>query len=265
MQHENKTSEEILEASKGNEFLEFMKTGLWAVFLAVLIRTFLYEPFNIPSGSMKPTLLVGDYIFVSKKSYGYSRYSFPFSLPVTDNRIWGSEKPKRGDVVVFRLPSNTSIDYIKRVVGLPGDRVQVMNGRLYINGNLIERRFIRREKTVDRFGQEAELSLYEETLPGGKTHLIYEAGDNGPLDNTAEYVVPAGHYFFMGDNRDNSQDSRVGDKVGFVPLRNMVGRADRIFFSTDGTSGLVEFWSWFSATRFDRIFDKIESDTTPKK
>ncbi len=258
-----KAEEEILEGSKGNEFNEILRTAMWAVAFALVIRTLFFEPFNIPSGSMKPTLLIGDYIFVSKPSYGYSRYSFPFSPAFIKGRVWGDKLPQRGDVAVFRLPSNPSIDYIKRVVALPGERVQMIEGRLYINGVRTEREFIRRETDIEHGGVHVEMLLYRETLPGGTTHMIYEEGDNGPLDNTAEFVVPEGHYFAMGDNRDNSQDSRVTTHVGSIPLENMIGRATRIFFSTDGTASLIEFWKWPFSTRFSRLFDKIEADTTP--
>lgn len=239
------------------EWAEFFKTAMIAVILALLIRTFLFEPFNIPSGSMKPTLEVGDYLFVSKPAYGYSRYSFPFGLAPIEGRIWaGDKEPRRGDVIVFKLPSNPSIDYIKRVVGLPGDTVQVINGELYIN-----RRKVPREplgyKQIEENGRTITMMEYIETLPGGAMHLIYEEGNDLPLDNTEEYTVPGGHYFAMGDNRDNSQDSRVNNLVGFIPLENIVGRASFIFFSTNGYANLAEVWKWPWTIRYERLFQPV--------
>lgn len=238
------------------EWGEFFKTALWAVLLALVIRTFLYEPFNIPSGSMMPTLEIGDYLFVYKPSYGYSRYSFPFGLAPIEGRVM-SELPRRGDVIVFKLPTNPSIDYIKRIVGLPGDRIQVIDGRLYINGDLVPREPVGLRKISER-GMAPTMMTYIETLPGGVMHEIYEESDDRPLDNTPEYLVPDGHYFCMGDNRDNSQDSRVQTLVGFVPLENIVGRADFIFFSFDGSrASMGKPWSWFSAIRYSRLFSRI--------
>lgn len=241
------------------EMGEFTKTALIAVFLAVLIRTFLYEPFNIPSGSMMPTLEIGDYLFVYKPEYGYSRHSFPFSLAPIDGRIW-EQPPQRGDVIVFKLPTNTSIDYIKRLVGLPGDRIQVREGRLYINGDLIPRELLGKRIVHDKLRGDVEMTEYTETLPGGVQHLIYEEADDRPLDDTVVFTVPPGHYFFMGDNRDNSQDSRVTSMVGFVPFENLVGKADFVFFSTNGYAGLLEFWKWPWTMRYERFFVDIGPD-----
>lgn len=239
------------------ELSEFFRTALIAVLLALLIRTFLYEPFNIPSGSMKPTLLVGDYLFVNKPAYGYSRYSFPFGLAPLRGRVWDAE-PRRGDVIVFKLPSETRIDYIKRVIGLPGDTVQVRGGRLYINGELVEREAVGIKKIEGEDGEDQPLTEYIETLPGGTVHSIYEESDSEILDDTPLYTVPEGHYFMMGDNRDNSQDSRVTQMVGFVPHENIVGRADFIFFSTDGSAGMFEIWKWPFALRYGRFFTDID-------
>jgi signal peptidase I len=225
--------------------------------IALLIRSFLFEPFNIPSSSMKPTLLIGDYLFVNKPAYGYSRYSFPFGIAPIEGRVWG-ELPQRGDVVVFALPTQTGIDYIKRIIGLPGDKIQVTKGRLYINGKMLERAFVGIKRVSNGDGRDIELNEYIQTLPEGTTFHIYEETDNEMLDNTVEYTVPEDHYFVMGDNRDYSQDSRVTSKVGPVPLVNIIGRADFLFFSSNGTSRLFEFWKWPWAIRYDRFFMDID-------
>ncbi len=236
---------------------DLLKTAFFALLLALVIRTFLFEPFNIPSGSMVPNLLVGDYLFVSKYSYGYSKHSFPLSLGGFEGRIASDNLPQRGDVAVFKLPLNTSIDYIKRVIGLPGDTLQVINGHLYINKKSVPREMIGFKEYKDDFGRTFEAVEYTETLPNDVIHLIQELGDNHPLDNTEEFTIPAGHYFMMGDNRDNSQDSRVMDHVGFVPLENFVGHARFIFFSTKGTARIYEIWKWPFTIRYDRLFQKI--------
>ena len=239
------------------EAAEFFKTALIAVIIALIIRTFLFEPFNIPSGSMKPTLLVGDYLFVNKPAYGYSRFSFPFGIAPLEGRVWDKE-PQRGDVLVFKLPTNTSVDYIKRVVGLPGDTVRLRRGQLYINGIRVEREAVGMRELENADGSHVAVMEYIETLPGGAIHSIYEESDNMPLDNSELYVVPEGHYFMMGDNRDHSQDSRVTLSVGPVPYENIVGRADFLFFSTNGSAGIFEFWKWPSSIRFERIFSDID-------
>lgn len=235
---------------------EFFKTAVMAILLAIFIRTFFFEPFNIPSGSMLPTLQIGDYLFVSKTSYGYSRHSFPLGLADFKGRIM-DEEPKRGDIIVFKLPTDPSIDYIKRLVGMPGEHIQVKGGRLYINGDMVEREEVGLRRIAAPEGGYDTMMEYIETLPGGILHTIYEESDNGPLDNTAEYVVPEGHYFMMGDNRDNSQDSRVKELVGFVPYDNLVGRADILFFSLDDTASIFKPWTWFTAIRYGRIFDTL--------
>ncbi len=235
---------------------ELAKTTVIAVLLAMLIRTFLFEPFNIPSGSMIPNLLVGDYLFVSKYSYGYSAHSFPFGLAKFEGRINGT-KPKQGDVIVFKLPTDTSIDYIKRVIGMPGDTVQVINGRVYVNDKRLDRKLVEMSEYDNGQGSPVEVTEYKETLPNGVVHTIFEEGDDMPLDNTEKYTVPEDHYFMMGDNRDNSRDSRVLDLVGYVPYDNLVGRAEIIFFSTNGSANIVQFWKWPWTIRYDRLLKRI--------
>ena len=206
---------------------------------------------------MKPTLLVGDYLFVNKPAYGYSRYSFPFGIAPIDQRIWAKE-PKRGDVIVFALPTNTGIDYIKRIVALPGDTVIVNRGRLFINDKLVPREYVRDIEIDVKNGNSQKLTEYIETLPGGIEHSIYEVSDHAALDNTDLYTIPEGHYFVMGDNRDNSQDSRVASRVGPVPFENIVGRADFLFFSTNSFARIFEFWKWPWSVRYDRLFMDID-------
>jgi len=237
-------------------WLDTLKTVVVAVAIAMIIRTVAYEPFNIPSGSMKPTLLVGDYLFVSKFSYGYSRFSLPLGMPLFSGRILFSE-PERGDVAVFRKPTDDSVDYIKRIVGLPGDRLQMKRGILHINGKAVKRE--RAGEFVDGgrlAGYYRRIPRYIETLPNGRKHLIAEETDSGPMDDTDVYTVPEGHYFGMGDNRDHSQDSRFLNDVGFIPRQNLVGRAEFKFFSVDGAAW--KFWEWGSALRLDRFFESIE-------
>jgi signal peptidase I len=236
--------------------VDTVKTVVYAVLIALFVRTVAYEPFNIPSGSMVPTLLVGDYLFVSKFSYGYSRYSLPFGLPLFSGRIF-FRPPERGDVAVFKLPTDNSTDYIKRIIGLPGDHIQMKAGNLYINDQLVPRKRIQDYLYQEGTGTVVPLAQYIETLPNGRQHLIIKMGDNGPLDNTQVYDVPPGDYFMMGDNRDNSQDSRVLSAVGYVPAENLIGRAEFIFFSTDGSARLWEIWKWPFAIRYSRLFHGV--------
>ena len=243
--------------SSSSGILDTLKTLLIAGLIALGFRSLVAEPFNIPSGSMIPSLLVGDYLFVTKYSYGYSRYSFPFGLAPIDGRLFGGDStPQRGQVAVFRLPSDTSVDYIKRVIGVPGDRIQVRQGVLHINGQPVERRLVGNGRQGASGGGQMT-ALYQETLPGGLTHLIQEISDRQTFDNTHEYVVPAGHYFMMGDNRDNSRDSR-SSSVGFVPLENFIGEARFLFFSHDSSAYIWELWKWPSAIRFERLGNTIE-------
>jgi signal peptidase I len=251
---------------------ETVRTIIYAVVIAFAVRTFAYEPFNIPSGSMEPTLLVGDYLFVSKYSYGYSRYSLPFGPPIFSGRIL-ARQPQRGDVVVFKQPANPSTDFIKRLVGLPGDRIQVIGGTLYINEIAAKRSYI--GKYIDpENGGRTERQQYEEVLPDGVKHSILLSGaepavtrrdcaenkfsNSGQAENTCVFVIPSGTYFMMGDNRDNSLDSRMQDSgVGFVPAENLVGRAEFLFFSTDGSAAWWEVWKWPFAIRYGRLFTAI--------
>ena len=245
----------VIAHSRSKGFWETARTLVYAVAIALAVRTFLFEPFNIPSGSMKPTLLVGDYLFVSKFAYGYSKHSLPFSLPLFEGRIW-EELPERGDVAVFKLPSDNRTDYIKRIIGLPGDKLQVRDGLLYLNGEPASR--VRLEDFYDDDGtSNGPLVRYRETLRGGPTYTVLDIMSHGSLDNTRVYEVPAGHVFAMGDNRDNSLDSRV-DNVGYIPIENLIGRAEIIFFSTNGEARLWEIWNWPVAIRFLRLFRLIE-------
>ncbi len=247
---------------------ETVKTILIAVLIALVVRTFAYEPFNIPSGSMKSTLLIGDYLFVSKYAYGYSRYSFdlfgwdlvPPSLGAEKDRVLFDE-PERGDVVVFKLPRDNQTDYIKRIVGLPGDRIQVKGGVLIINGEAVKRERVGDFVETNAYGTSHRVARFMETLPNGRRYQTLDIDFQGSHDNTDVYVVPEGHYFAMGDNRDNSLDSRVDANhggVGFIPAENLVGRAEIIFFSTNGDARIWELWKWPTATRFSRIFDSVE-------
>ena len=243
-----------MQKKKTGGLLDTLKTVFWAIVIALMVRTFAFEPFNIPSGSMIPSLLVGDYLFVSKFSYGYSKHSMPFSLPIIPGRVFESE-PERGDVVVFKLPSDTSQDYIKRVIGLPGDTIQVKEGRLYINNKMIERERIEDYILTDGGGRSAAVPQYIETLPNGRVHRILEMfGDQGPSDNTEAFTVPDGHFFMMGDNRDNSADSRAfPSRFRFVPIENLVGRAEFLFYSKDSSQPVYDLGS----IRFDRLFQGV--------
>lgn len=243
------------DSSKSGGWREALRTLVYALLIAFAVRTLLFEPFNIPSGSMKPTLLVGDYLFVSKYSYGYSRYSLPFGPPLFSGRIF-ARMPERGDVAVFKLPSDNRTDYIKRIVGLPGDRIQVVRGRLHINGAEVPRTPLDPFRDEGGGGRTVEIPMFEEVLPNGVSHRILEMTDTGMLDETGVYEVPAGHVFAMGDNRDNSLDSRVRD-VGFIPLDNLIGRAEIIFFSIGGDTSFWQVWRWPFHIRFERLLRPI--------
>ena len=239
---------------KPEDKFEFIKTIVIAGALALGFRSLLFEPFNIPSGSMIPTLLVGDYLFVSKYSYGYSRYSFPFGMAPFDGRIFET-RPERGDVAVFRQPQNETVAFIKRIVGLPGDRIQVVNGVLRINDVAVNRDRKGFATASDGYNV-IRFAVYQEILPNGKSYLIQERSDDDLLDNTNVFLVPEGHYFMIGDNRDNSRDSRT-TSVGMVPAENLIGRAERLFFSHNSSANLWEVWKWPFAIRYGRLGDGI--------
>ncbi|MGO4114353.1 signal peptidase I [Rhizobium ruizarguesonis] len=241
--------------TKPNALWENIKVIIQALILAMVIRTVLFQPFTIPSGSMMPTLLVGDYIFVNKFAYGYSKYSLPFSPDVFSGRLFGAD-PKRGDIVVFRFPPNPEVDYIKRCIGLPGDHIQVTDGVLYVNGKPVPKVADGSFTSDYKLDPGADVPVFRETLDNGKT---YDTLDQSPVsrgDNTREFIVPEGHYFMMGDNRDNSLDSRFD--VGFVPAENLVGRASVIFFSLGNDTSFREIWKWPTNMRWDRLFKVVE-------
>lgn len=245
----------MLEENKKDGWGETIKTIIYAVLIAVVIRSFLFEPFRIPSGSMYPTLEVGDYLFVSKYTYGYSRYSFPGGIIPFKGRIW-DDMPKRGDIVVFKFPVDNKTDFIKRVIGLPGDTIEVKRGRLYINDKMVEREEVG-GYTVDEFVIRPEnYTEYTETLPEGFKHNILEVSDYEPqVDNTTKVTVPEGHIFVMGDNRDRSDDSRVS--VGFVPVENLVGKARFLFFSHNDKGAWYKPWTWPKMIRWSKIFNTL--------
>jgi signal peptidase I len=244
-----------VKSKKSGGLGETISVIIQAVLLALVIRTLLFQPFSIPSGSMRPTLLEGDYLFVTKWAYGYSRHSLPFSPDLFEGRIWDAS-PERGDVVVFKFPPDPSIDYIKRVIGLPGDRIQVRDGVLHINGEPVRRELVGTVDDIDITEVRGPVEIWRETLPNGVSFNTLDLTKNGVGDNTREFVVPEGHYFMMGDNRDNSTDSRFN--VGFVPHENLVGRANIIFFSISGGASPLEIWRWPGELRLSRIFTWVK-------
>ena len=238
-----------------NKILDNIKTILYALILALIIRSFLFQPFYIPSSSMEPNLLIGDRLFVSKYSYGYSRHSLPFSPKIYNKRIMG-KIPERGDVIVFKTPADNRTDYIKRLIGLPGDTVQIIDKDLYINDKKLNKKKI--ETLNINCGNEVlDASLFEETLPNGKKYLAAYRND-GTMMNTDKFFVPENNYFFMGDNRDCSKDSRFLSSVGYVNHTNIVGKARLIFISNDQRQGSIfKFWNWDKSIRIERFFKKI--------
>ncbi|MBQ8558064.1 MAG: signal peptidase I [Alphaproteobacteria bacterium] len=256
-----KKENQIIKPKKKKSFWGEVIGILIAILIALGIRSFVFEPYNIPSGSMFPTLLVGDYLVITKHDYGYSRYSFPFSLPIIpDGKRVFPKTPKQGDVVIFRMTPDmnpqiaTPIDYIKRVIALPGDTVQMLNGVLYINDKPVQRRFAGYKKMKTQHRGEQTYTQYTETLPNGFYHDIWEITDHAPLDNTPKVTVPAGHVFMMGDNRDDSLDSRY---FGPVSMDKLEGKARLIFYSTNGNGNFWEFWRWNEFIRKNRVFTLI--------
>ncbi len=239
-----------------NFFIENIKTLFYALIIAIIIRSLLIQPFYIPSSSMEPNLLVGDRLFVTKYSYGYSKHSFPFSPPIFKGRII-SKKPKRGDIVVFKTPADNRTDYIKRLIGLPGDRVQFIESNLYINNSEIIKSRISKSDKIYCGKKDIDVFTFEELLPNGKKHnTVYLK--NYSFQNSDLFIIPEDHYFFLGDNRDCSKDSRFLTSVGYVHKDNLIGKAQFIFFSSDRSIGSIfSFWKWNKSIRFNRFFKKI--------
>jgi len=257
------TSKKAKKAKKGsggdNEFVEIVKTIVFALLIALVLRVFLFQPFTIPSASMEPNLYEGDYIVVTKWSYGYSRHSIPGSPGLFNGRIL-EQTPQRGDIVVFKLPTDNKTDYIKRLIGLPGDRIQMINNRLYLNGEIVPDVVLGQTEEADAYGPRPVTRL-SETLPGRRAFTVNDFGPGFPLDNTEVFTVPAGHYFMMGDNRDNSVDSREHPErggVGLVPAENLIGKAQIILFSWSPGASLWDPVSWFTKLRPSRFFTVLD-------
>ena len=243
-----------------DELVEIIKTVVYALLIALFLRVLFFQPYTIPSASMEPNLYEGDYIIVSKWTYGYSRHSIPFSPPLFTGRIL-EKQAHRGDIVVFKLPRDHKVDYIKRVIGLPGDRIQMKQGLLYLNDKQIPREPLPSVKEDIGEGYVRDVARYRETLPGGKTYVTDDFGADGDLDNTDVYLVPAGHYFMMGDNRDNSLDSRVAPEaggVGYVPAENLVGRAQIILLSWSPGASIFKPWTWVLNARPSRFVHSLK-------
>ncbi len=237
-------------------FTENIKTLFYALIIAVIIRSLFIQPFYIPSSSMEPNLLVGDRLFVTKFSYGYSKHSFPFSPAIFNGRIFESI-PERGDIVVFKTPTDNRTDYIKRLIGLPGDQIQFIDSNLYLNNNEILKSRISQNEVIFCGDKKIEVFSFEELLPNGKKYLSVYLKDY-TYQNSDVFIVPNDHYFFLGDNRDCSKDSRFLTSVGYVHKDNLVGKAQFIFFSTDRSIGSIfSFWKWNDSIRFNRFFKKI--------
>ena len=237
-------------------FVENIKTLIYALIIAIIIRSFFIQPFYIPSSSMEPNLLVGDRLFVTKYSYGYSKHSLPFSLPIFKGRIFSNE-PERGDVIVFKTPADNRTDYIKRLIGLPGDKIQFIDSNLYLNNSEILKSRISKSEIIYCGQRTINVFTFEELLPNGKKHnTVYLK--NFPFQNSDKFKIPKDHYFFLGDNRDCSKDSRFLSSVGYVHKDNLVGKAQFIFFSSDKNIGnFFSFWKWHKSLRFKRFFKKI--------
>jgi len=238
-------------------FKENLKTLFYALLIALIIRSFFFQPFYIPSSSMEPNLLIGDRLFVSKFTYGYSRHSLPFSPKIYDKRIL-KKTPNRGDVIVFKTPADNRTDYIKRLIGLPGDIIQIINEELYLNDIKIEKIKIKSSLSINCGSESFQANIFEEILPNGIKYLAAYRKDY-TMKNTDKFIVPENHYFFMGDNRDCSKDSRFLSSVGYVNINNLVGKAQIIFFSNDEEkASFLKFWKWSKSLRFDRFFTKIK-------
>ena len=248
-----------------NELLDTVVVIIEALLIALVFRTFLYQPFSVPSASMQSTLMVGDYFIANKFAWGLGKYSFPFPVPF-NGRILAFSSPQPGDIVVFHNEP-TGDDYVKRLIGLPGDHIQMKDGRLYINGTELQRDKVGTGVDIDGNNSPVPVTLYNETLPNGVVHTIQEISDDQDLDNTAEYVVPAGHYFMMGDNRDRSADSRVLSQVGYVPAGNIIGKGEARFFSIKDNVPPWQIWQWPANVRFDRMFQSVYQifTTTPSR
>ena len=239
-----------------NTAIDNTKTIIYALVIAIVIRSLFFQPFYIPSSSMEPNLLIGDRIFVSKYSYGYSKHSFPFSPPVYEKRVFFNE-PKYGDLVVFKTPQDNRTDYIKRLIGVPGDTIQFVNGEIFIKETRIIREKIDFKYKIGCGSNNFNVNTYKETLPNGATYIAAYS-KIGSMKNTDKYIVPANHYFFLGDNRDCSKDSRFLNSVGYVDKLNLVGKAELVFFSNDTTKGsILKFWNLKNSIRLERFFKKI--------
>lgn len=273
MNNASPAGQPVAPATKRDEFRDLAVFLLKLAVFIFILRSFIISPFVIPSGSMLPKLLVGDFLFITKWNYGYSRHSLPGSLPLIPGRIF-ADNPERGDVVVFKAPPSASQDYIKRVIGLPGDTIQMRNGQLILNGQPVPKERVAdfvypvtpnstcamAFMSTDANGKEiCRYPQYRETLPGGRTYMVLDQGSNVAADDTGVYTVPAGHVFLMGDNRDDSSDSRFpaieGGGIGYVPIGNLQGKAVVLFWSTDGSASWLLPWTWFSAARWNRIGD----------
>ena len=242
---------------KKKSFLNNFKTFFLAIIAALTIRSFLFEPFSIPSGSMYPTLVVGDYLFVSKYSYGFSRHSFPLSLPIIPKRVF-YKSPKRGDVLVFKTPTDNKTDYVKRVIGIPGDKIKMIDNRIFLNDLVIERKKIKDDQYTDTYGRNIKVERYLEILPNGKNYEVFELNEQMSVfdtNNFPEILVPENNFFVIGDNRDNSQDSRF---IGGIPKNNLVGKASLVLLSFDSFKGSWwKVWTWISALRNERFFKSL--------
>jgi len=260
MSHNVQSAQTPEKSGAVNEIVEIFKTIFWALLIALVLRVIFFQPFTIPSASMEPNLYEGDYIIVSKFSYGYSHHSIPFSPPLFKGRIL-EKKAERGDIVVFKLPSDNRTDYVKRVIGLPGDRIQMKAGLLYVNDKLVPRQALSPVREDVGGGYVRDVARFEERLATGKTYVTQDFGTDGELDNTDVFIVPEGHYFMMGDNRDNSSDSRVNPAiggVGYVPAENLVGKAQIILLSWKPEASIFKPWTWVLDARPSRFFKVLK-------